>query len=65
VEDRRWLLNLQGFQALESVGGGLSDLPDGAVGAQQLSKFYPLQIVFDVAPGIGAGLLGDALSQAK
>src|SRR3974390_437475 len=65
VEDRRWLLDFQGFQAFECVRRGLGDLPDGAVRAQQLSKFYPLEIVFDVAPGIGASLFGDALEEQR
>jgi len=65
VEDRRRFLDLKRFQTPECVRSGFGDLPDGTVRAQQLREFDPLQIVFDVAPGIGAGLLGDALEEQR
>mgnify|MGYP000234679856 CR=1 FL=1 len=42
-------------------GDGVRDLPDGAIWAQQLRKFYLLQIIPDVAPGILIGVLDDPL----
>jgi hypothetical protein len=65
VEDRRWLLDLQGFQTLNGARRRFGDLPDRSVRAQQLRKFYPLQIVLDVASAVGASLLGDALEEQR
>ena len=65
MQDRRRFWDLQGFQTLERVWRGFGDLPDRAVRARQLSKFDPLQIVADVAPGVTARLLGDALEQQR
>jgi hypothetical protein len=65
IQDRWGLWDFQGFQALERLRGGLRDLPDRPVGARQLSQFDLLEIVADVAPGIDAGLLGEALQEER
>ena len=65
MEDRRGCVNLQGFQTFECVWRGFCDLPDGGVGAQQLSQLYASQIVFDIAPGIATGVLGHSLEQQR
>ncbi len=63
IKDRRLFLDLQGIQSLSGNWSGFRNLPDRAVGAQQLRKFYLFQIVADVAPGIPAALLGHALQK--
>lgn len=45
--------------------GGARDLPDRPARARQLSQFEMLEIVAEVAPGIGADLLGEALAAAR
>src|ERR1039457_6294792 len=47
------------------VWSGFSDLPHDAVRAQQLSQLDSAQIVFDVAPGVAAGLLGHSIEQQR
>ena len=44
---------------------GLGDLPDRPVRARQLGKFYPLQIIADAGPGVGAGRFRDALEEER
>ena len=36
-------------------------MPDGAAWSRQLPKFYLVLSVRNVVPGVGAGVLGDAL----
>jgi hypothetical protein len=65
VEDRRWWLDLEVFQSLGGGIRGLSNLPDGAVGAGQLRQLNALEVVADVAPGVLAGVLDDPFKQQR
>ena len=56
---------MQRFQAFNGVFPGFGNLPDRPIRAQQLRKFYLLQIVTDIAPGVTAGVFGDTLEQQR
>jgi hypothetical protein len=65
LEDFGRFLDLERFQTVVCLQTGHGDLPDLSARARQLRQFDLLEVVSDVAPGVLARVLGDALEQQR
>ncbi len=65
VDHRLRRFKLQHFQSLSCLWLGVSHLPDGSVGAQQLRQLNLFQVIADVAPRILGGVFDHPFQEQR